>query len=81
MRAHLGRPAVEIEGPEDCSSAPLTSAIEKLLIDAAARDDQITCFRHVADRLMANGAAPSDIAAKAVLEVAQNVGKNKERYT
>ena len=66
---------------EDCASAPLTSAIEKLLIDAAARDDQITCFRHVADRLMANGAAPSDIAAKAVLEVAQNAGKNKESYT
>ncbi len=66
---------------QDCTAAQLTPAVENILLDAAVRDDQIACFHQVVERLGGEGAAPSEIAAQAVLEVAQNAEMNKERLT
>jgi len=64
---------------QDCTAKRLVPALESILLDAAVRDDQIECFRQVAERLGVGGAVPSEIAAQAVLEVAQNARINKER--
>ena len=66
---------------QDCTAERLTPAVENMLLDDAVRNDQIACFRQVTERLGGAGAAPSKIAAQAVLEVARNAGLNKERPT
>jgi len=54
-------------------------AVENILLDPAARDDQIECFRTVSRQLGIGGTAPSELAAKAVLTVVQNTVPKKER--
>lgn len=66
---------------QECTAARLVPAVKNILLDAAERDDQIACFRQVAERIGGDGAAPSETAAQAVLEVVRNVEMNKERST
>ena len=57
---------------EACTPSRLAPAVENILLDPKARADQIECFRGVSRQLGIGGTAPSDLAAKAVLAVAQN---------
>ena len=57
---------------EACTPSRLGPAIENILLDPAARDDQIKCFRTVSQQLGIGRTAPSELAAKAVLAVFQN---------
>jgi len=56
---------------QDCHEELLVPAVRNILFDAEARDDQIEVFRCVTKRLRGRGASPSEIAAQAVLDVAQ----------
>ena len=64
---------------EACTPSRLGPAIENILLDPAARDDQIKCFRTVSQQLGIGGTAPSELAAKAVLAVFQNSLMKMER--
>ena len=64
---------------EECTPSRLAPAIENILLDPAARDDQIKCFRTVSQQLGIGGTAPSELAAKAVLAVFQNSLMKMER--
>ena len=64
---------------EECTPSRLAPAIENILLDPAARDDQIKCFRSVSQQLGIGGTAPSELAAKAVLAVFQNSLMKMER--
>ncbi len=64
---------------EACTPSRLVPAVENILLDPAARDDQIECFRTVARQLGIGGTAPSELAAKAVLAVVHNTVPKKER--
>ena len=55
-----------------CTPSRLAPALENILLDPKARKDQIECFRTVSRQLGIGGTAPSELAAKAVLAVAQN---------
>jgi lipid-A-disaccharide synthase len=63
---------------QECTAARLVPAVENILLDAAVRDGQIEACRTVARRLGVGGAAPSELAAKAVLAAARGVSANKE---
>ncbi|MDA1355799.1 MAG: lipid-A-disaccharide synthase, partial [Proteobacteria bacterium] len=54
---------------EACTPSQLVPAVENILLDPAARADQIECFRIVSRQLGIGGIAPSELAAKAVLAV------------
>ena len=62
-----------------CTPSRLAPAVENILLDANVRHDQIECFRTVSRQLGIGGTAPSELAAKAVLAVAQDTPPNKER--
>jgi len=64
---------------EACTPSRLGPAIENILLDPAARDDQIKCFRTVSQQLGIGRTAPSELAAKAVLAVFQNSLMKMER--
>ena len=64
---------------EECTPSRLAPAIENILLDPAARDEQIKCFRTVSQQLGIGGTAPSELAAKAVLAVFQNSLMKMER--
>ena len=57
---------------EACTPSRLAPAVENILLDPMACAGQIECFRGVSRQLGIGGTAPSDLAAKAVLAVAQN---------
>ena len=64
---------------KECTPSRLAPAIENILLDPAARDEQIKCFRTVSQQLGISGTAPSELAAKAVLAVFQNSLMKMER--
>jgi len=63
---------------EACSAEQLAPALENILLDPAARHDQIECFRDVSRQLGIGGLAPSELAAEAVLRVIKKYQPNKE---
>ena len=67
-----GRRAAPEFMQEACTPSRLAPAGENILLDPKARAGQIECFRGVSRQLGIGGTAPSDLAAKAVLAVAQN---------
>ena len=66
---------------QDCTSRKLAPAVENILLDPAAREDQINRFRTVSRHLGIGGIAPSELAAKAVLAVALDTSANKGKRT
>ena len=63
---------------QECTPSRLAPAVENILLDATARDDQIECFRAVSRQLGIGGTAPSELAARAVIAVAGNSATNRE---
>ncbi len=60
-----------------CTARQLVPALENILLDPTARHDQIACFRDVARQLGLGGTPPSDLAAKAVMQVVRDHQQNR----
>ena len=60
-----------------CSASQLVPALENILLDASLRRNQIECFKDVSRQLGIGGAAPSELAARAVLRIIEKHQPNK----
>jgi len=62
---------------EACTVRQLVPALENILLDPTARHDQIASFRDIARQLGVGGTPPSDLAARAVMQVVRDSQQNR----